>query len=244
MSESLRAELAQMTDNRLAIGVEPGVTGVEDWAAVREALNMASKYRQMTHPVDVHVLGPTLAQYKDSGDPGYLQRSADLRLASIKYPALRRVRHLLLKQITSLVGVEPTPLVLSGLSCEWGVLRKMDQGTLVHWDDLNVEVRGLGAPKLDCQFAFNLFLEAPSGGGEVVLYDSLRGQGLERSRRAFGYADEATAGLESLEYIPARGDLVFFNSRLLHTVRKCAKGERVSCSAFVGLFGGEAVIWS
>lgn len=99
---------------------------------------------------------------------------------------------------------------------------------------------------MTAQLAVNVYLEMPEAGGEIELW-------LRRPTREEDAAIGADDGLPraSLEpprlvFRPGVGDLVIFNSRLIHNVAPGIGGRRVSASCFIGCRGPAAPlsVWS
>ena len=114
-------------------------------------------------------------------------------------------------------------------------------GVKPHQDDIRDEVPACPeASEITAQFGLNLYLSMPESGGELelymmqlppVTYDTLRMSGRD------SYAvDLSRFGEPLIRVRPGPGDLILFNSRLLHAVMPGHGGRtRVTLSAFVGV---------
>ena len=92
--------------------------------------------------------------------------------------------------------------------------------------------------RLDAQIACNVYLNMPDGGGDLHIwtheippeeFDSMRGD-------SYGI-DPKILGEPHLTIQPEQGDLVLFNSRLMHAVAPGKNRPRLSLSCFVGYRG-------
>jgi len=100
---------------------------------------------------------------------------------------------------------------------------------------------------LQAQFACNIYLSVPTEGGELFLwtreiptdeFDAMRGS-------SYGI-DPHVLGQPQIIIQPNAGDLVIFNSRLMHAVTPGKEKPRLSLSCFVGYRGAAAPLtfWS
>ncbi|TXT39015.1 MAG: hypothetical protein FD135_2500 [Comamonadaceae bacterium] len=103
------------------------------------------------------------------------------------------------------------------------------------------------ARSLEAQFACNVYLRMPVDGGDLQVwdqeiapdeFDSLR-------QESYGITPEQL-GPPQLRIQPEPGDLVLFNSRLMHSVTSGSESPRLSLSCFIGYRGPSAPLsfWS
>jgi hypothetical protein len=128
-----------------------------------------------------------------------------------------------------------------------GVAREPNQGFIVHFDDALREFEGnLMDADLVAQFAFNLYLSVPKGGGETVVWRHRWDPSDEAFRRpqSYGYTDHVVGKAESFVLKPEVGQALLFNSRYFHAVRPSADGRRIALGFSVGLStAGELLTW-
>lgn len=126
-----------------------------------------------------------------------------------------------------------------------GLVRQIRTALLhVDWGPLDAPGWEIGG--IDAQLAWNIYLKAPFGGGECVVYNRQWRATDERLKLpdSYGYCDSVVAGAERLHLVPRVGDLVLFNSRNFHEVRATME-ERITISSFVGRKrNGDICLWS
>jgi hypothetical protein len=129
-----------------------------------------------------------------------------------------------------------------------GIVREINFGLQVHFDDMTREYQGrLLDANLTAQFAFNLYLIVPSNGGELVLWRHHWQPSDEelRIQDGYGYQRDVVKYDQSLTLKPHVGEAILFNPRNYHTVLPCHDGRRLSLGFFVGLSDeGGLQVWS
>jgi hypothetical protein len=122
-----------------------------------------------------------------------------------------------------------------------GLFRFFDPGAsaLIHFDYAPYDGRNWAIEKITQQISFNLYLQLPKTGGEIVVYnkqwekekyDKFK---IPQSVASYGYNYDLVKEIEFFEYAPQVGDLYFFNSRNFHEVKK-GDDYRFSMSSFIG----------
>ncbi|WP_214103840.1 2OG-Fe(II)-dependent halogenase WelO5 family protein [Acrocarpospora catenulata] len=127
-----------------------------------------------------------------------------------------------------------------------GMIREINQGARMHFDEVVREFPGLLDEIPVCQLAFNCFLSMPEGGGESVVFRRRWRPSDEGHRDGYGY-DSALAEDQPVAEVRAElGDGVLFDPRNYHLVRPNAgSGRRVTLSFFIGITTrGPLHIWS
>lgn len=132
-----------------------------------------------------------------------------------------------------------------------GVVRIFPQGSqlLPHNDILARDAPGLAlAGELDAQFAANIYLETPSRGGDLQLWDFRPAEEMLRECAAEGSAygaDRDRVGPPALEFAVGTGDLVIIDATRLHAVSVLENGRRIGMSCFLGRRpAGPMIYWS
>ncbi|MEU6074510.1 proline hydroxylase [Micromonospora sp. NPDC047074] len=136
----------------------------------------------------------------------------------------------------------------AGREMHVGIVREIDDGLQVHYDDAVREYRGrLLDTEVVAQLAFNIYLRVPPEGGETVLWRR-RWQPADEDTRVpggYGYHESVVDGTQSLTLRPTLGDGLLFDPRNYHTVRPASGGRRISIGCFVGLTDdGLLALWS
>jgi hypothetical protein len=128
-----------------------------------------------------------------------------------------------------------------------GMIREVNNGGGIHFDDLAREFPGSADHTLVTQLAFNCHLSMPESGGELNVFRRRWEPADEASRGAgYFYPDVLLAGEHFVSVLAGVGDAVIFDPRNYHRIRPGAgAGRRVTLSFFVGIPGtGELVLWS
>ena len=91
------------------------------------------------------------------------------------------------------------------------------------------------AHSLKCQIACNVYLSMPLQGGELWIWNREIGEKEFDAMRGSSYGIEPKLlGEPSIVLKPEAGDMIMFNSRLMHAVSTGNDGPRLSISCFVG----------
>lgn len=132
-----------------------------------------------------------------------------------------------------------------------GLMRIFKPGAFAepHQDNLSWDVSpGHPDGALAYQAAANIYLTMPDTGGELTIWSlSLDYEAYERHRRAgsYGLRDEVLT-CEPVTIRPKVGELIIFNSRLVHAVSPGQGGDRITASCFIGSRGNHSplILWS
>lgn len=132
-----------------------------------------------------------------------------------------------------------------------GLLRVFEAGTraLPHqdhfdWDASKHEI--YEGAYYTSQLAANVYLEVPPRGGELVIWpESLRRVDYENVRHGQYGIDAAQLRSQPIVLVPKIGELIIFNSRMVHAVHESV-GRRVTWSCFIGYRSGREplAVWS
>ncbi|WP_344041976.1 hypothetical protein [Saccharothrix xinjiangensis] len=161
-------------------------------------------------------------------------------------------------------GEDPLPIALSRIERIWGnpvrraavagrtlfagMIREINLGMKLHFDDVIREVPGLLDEMPMCQLAFNVHLAAPRSGGEANVYQRRWRvtDELPENRDTYGYDEKIVLGDARAVVRAEVGDATFFDSRNYHIVRpNTSDDRRVTMSFFMGLTAsGEITVWS
>ncbi|KJZ37065.1 2OG-Fe(II) oxygenase [Pseudomonas fluorescens] len=103
------------------------------------------------------------------------------------------------------------------------------------------------AKSLEAQFACNVYLNMPTEGGALQMWDHDISPDQFDEMRGDSYGiDPALLGTPTLEILPEPGDFIMFNSRCMHSVTPGVADPRLSLSFFVGYRGNASPLtfWS
>lgn len=105
---------------------------------------------------------------------------------------------------------------------------------MTHWD----LKESIVAHSLSTQLAANIYLETAQEGGEIELWSYGYNNQIDYkesmlSSSAYGL-DREKIKKPVLTITPKTGDLILFNARNIHAVRKIKKGTRITSSCFIG----------
>lgn len=141
--------------------------------------------------------------------------------------------------------------ILSGKKMFVGLARIFGSGAsaephqdVLAWDAPDAEeARGLCG-----QLAANIYLKMPREGGELLIWPrSLSYDEYQSMRIPGSYGVHAAAlGCDPVRIRPQEGELILFNSTLVHAVAKSEAGDRITWSCFIGLRGlnQPVIMWS
>jgi L-gamma-glutamyl-L-propargylglycine hydroxylase len=209
-------------------------------AAVRTLdLVLMGRYRPTSYAVSVQRFGPALKEYRAGGriSADYWHHAQQARLTCRHMRDLQRLRETCLEQLSTACEVECVPATSDGRPLYWGILREINHGTLIRWDDVRREYPGdLLGTRITGQLAFSLLLTAPTSGGETCVWRKQPSADDEQHRLEYGYRARVVDGVAAVRIKPEQGTAVLFNSRNFHQVHPCADNEsRLALSFFVGL---------
>lgn len=129
-----------------------------------------------------------------------------------------------------------------------GIIRRIDHGNGIHFDDVDLEWFG-GLDHLPIvQISILICLEAPAAGGEVEVFDHRWDQRDEvhRDRVEYGFIESVVEGDRSIKIKPRPGSVYLFRTDNLHRVFPAEGGHRTTVSWFGGVTSTPAtkfVVW-
>lgn len=192
--------------------------------------------------------GPTLNEYR--GAEGlrsvYWEQARRARSVAEAHNALTVVRAATFDRLQHAWPGGVRPATATGRELFWGIVREINDGALVHWDDVT---REHSPDLLDVspvtQLALNVFLSFPNQGGETLVWRRQWSQADEVHRTGFGYSRVLVEG-DPCTAVRARvGDAVIFNSRNYHAVEPSGGGRRVAFASFLGIDSiDDLLLWS
>ncbi|GGO95583.1 2OG-Fe(II)-dependent halogenase WelO5 family protein [Wenjunlia tyrosinilytica] len=150
------------------------------------------------------------------------------------------------KTLAEVWGDEVRPATSGGRDMFAGMIREINNGARMHFDEVIREFGGVMDQSPIAQIAFNCHLSTPFKGGEAVAYRRRWRPRDEDQRDGYGY-DRALVEGEPAAIIRADlGDAVLFDPRNYHLVEPVeGGGRRVTLSFFIGITGrGPLCLWS
>ncbi|MHC5654027.1 2OG-Fe(II) oxygenase family protein [Stappia sp. ICDLI1TA098] len=167
-------------------------------------------------------------------------------IRDLVYPRMTPLDHfrLLLEEVWT---PGATIQVIEGKKSFVGTCRVIEPGAnmLPHNDRLARMLKD-GNSGLTGQIAVNVYLDMPPEGGELELWLSEPTPEQDRIQATTDGLDRSELDAPRLIVRPANGDLVLFNSQLIHCVSPGVGGRRVTMSCFVGYRGDDKPLtyWS
>jgi hypothetical protein len=106
----------------------------------------------------------------------------------------------------------------------------------IEWDDHTIN-------QPLAQIALNTYIGIPDDGGELALWNfSPSKEFYESAGKAYGIDESLLQRAPDLTIAPSIGELIVFDSRRLHAVRK-GVGTRITCSCFALLFDSKGPLY-
>ena len=193
-------------------------------------------------------LGPVINEFRGDGDVGesYWQKANSTANYWSSRPRAVNLRNTAMELVQSAWQAPVVPASTHGRDLFWGIVREINSGTLIHWDEV---IREYPVDFLDrmpvAQLALNIFLSVPDQGGETAIWRKRWEPKDEIYRTGFGYRSESVREKPRLLVAPKRGDVMLFDSRNFHAVQNSTEGRRIALSFFIGLAGdGNLIVWS
>ncbi len=153
---------------------------------------------------------------------------------------------LAMQRLSAAWGADVLPATSGGRTMFSGMIREINQGAKVHFDEVVREFPGCLDIEPVAQLAFNCYLAMPPAGGESVVYRRRWKPTDENHRDTYGYERSLVEGEPVASVLARKGDGMFFDCRNYHLVRpNIGGGRRVTLSFFVGIQASRPLqIWS
>lgn len=127
-----------------------------------------------------------------------------------------------------------------------GLIRRIEDGTLIHIDFAPVEQNGWEVAEVTHQLAWNLYLRTSGeNDGRTHIYQRQWRPGDDLYREGiYGYNECVVHGSKAVNFLPEVGEVVIFNTRNFHFVEGTS-GERVTVTSALGMLPhNEIIFWS
>ncbi|MBT2208779.1 2OG-Fe(II) oxygenase [Actinomadura sp. NEAU-AAG7] len=212
------------------------------------ALALDSYDRRRVHP-PVARFGPALNDFREGDRPAAAYWTQARRARQVRRAALGRVDPFgaAVAGLTRAWGRPPAPARNQGRPFFAGTLREINDGALVHCDDV---LREYGPHLFDggppiAQLAFNAWISTAPEGGTTRVWRRRWRPGDAPLRKGYGFDERVVAGEQCVEVAMGRGDALLFDSRNFHAVDPSTGGRRLAVAFFLG-FGcrSDLVMWS
>jgi hypothetical protein len=240
---------------RLAVGVVGGVL-IKNFSSRQDCYDiMAALEKCELGAYDEQLITPRIAKLGPAAYDFYGAHKLDERYWQQADEA-NRIRSTLLRgsdpmelavgRLREAWGDEVQPALSDGKPMFAGMIREINQGAKIHFDEITREFPGT-LDKIPASFlTINWYLAMPAGGGETSVFRHRWRPADEQYRDGYGYMEKAVAGEPVATMLPEVGDAAIFDTRNLHLVRPVSgAGRRVTLSFFFGITGqGPLEIWS
>ncbi|MHB0920420.1 MAG: 2OG-Fe(II)-dependent halogenase WelO5 family protein [Thiomonas delicata] len=127
-----------------------------------------------------------------------------------------------------------------------GLVRRIENGTLIHVDFSPAEQPGWEVGRVRHQLAWNLYLRTtPGDGGKTHVFNRQWAPPDDQHRQgSYGYNHCVVQGADEAVFEPELGEIVIFNTRNFHFVEE-THGERVTVTSAIGMLpNNELILWS
>jgi hypothetical protein len=143
-------------------------------------------------------------------------------------------------------GAAVNPATVNGRAVFGGTLREINDGTLIHYDDINREFpNGLFDQPIVAQLAFNVWAAVPDAGGTTTVWRHRWEPPDEQQHEAYGYLPATVECCQHVRLHPRRGDALLFNPANFHAVDPNPGERRIAFAFFLGLTtSGQLIAWS
>jgi len=204
------------------------------------------KYREVEPPIDR--IGCTVFEYDAIGRRDYFadtKRAAEVQdeLFSRTFNPLSMLMSLLSRSTGRRTTIARNG---DGQSYYAGLVRRIEQGTLLHVDYAPAEQNGWEICDIKHQLSWNLYLKVGSiGSGQTTVYQrQWKPEDNRYKERRYGFDHEVIAGSEHAIFQPVVGEVVLFNTRNYHMVDP-SRGIRITVTSAIGETPrGDLILWS
>ncbi|MFE1770619.1 proline hydroxylase [Streptomyces sp. NPDC059008] len=146
-------------------------------------------------------------------------------------------------------GTTVTTATIGGRPAFAGMMREINAGTLLHYDDIHLEYPGgLFDQEIVSELTYNAYLVVPEEGGGTSLWQHRWEASDDVHRQRYGYDPRVVEGCRRVTIAPGHGDALLFNPNHYHRVLPNGpggEGRRITVTFFLGLTpAGDLVAWS
>lgn len=196
----------------------------------------------------INRIGNTVFEYNSISKADYFAKNGELtaqqnRIFHASFNPLERFMNLLRKRTTKNVGI---PTDDAGNPYYAGLIRRIENGTLLHVDYAPGEQPDWEVANIKEQLVWNLYLRvSDKDSGKTHIYDRHWNQSDNINKEGvYGYNRRVVDGAQEAVFSPNVGEVVIFNTRNFHFVEP-TDGERVAFTSAIGRTpNDELVLWS
>ena len=147
-------------------------------------------------------------------------------------------------------GVDFALELTKNKKCFAGIIRLIDRLDLhVDWWPLDGDAWNF--ENISEQISWNVYLQQPREGGELIVYDRLWEEEDEikyrsKNKETYNYDENVITNVDFIKLKPETGDLILVNTKNYHKVLASGSNvSRLTVTSFVGLKAtGELMLWS
>lgn len=222
-------------------------TAEECEALVSQAVEEGFSSYRGVEPV-INRIGNTVFEYNAISKGEYFEKNQHLnkvqnRIFESSFNPLDRFLALLNKSFGRKACVAQN---VTGNSYYAGLIRRIENGTLIHVDYAPGEQPGWEVASIKDQLVWNLYLRVSDPkSGKTHVFDRKWSKADDQHKEGiYGYNPRVVKGADEAVFEPAVGEVVIFNTRNYHFVEP-TEGERVAfTSAIAQTQENELVLWS
>lgn len=201
-------------------------------------------------PTPIVRFGPSLNDYRTAAgglDADRYWRDAEAARVSWQRARLRPDPVALsLARLGTAWGSAISPATIGGRPVFAGTLREINEGTLLHYDDVRREFPcRLFDQETVAQLAFNVWAAVPETGGSTTLWRHRWDPADEQHRYSYGYRPKAVEHCQQVSLRPQLGGALLFNPAHFHEVQANPGQRRIALAFFLALTTtGQLITWS
>lgn len=211
--------------------------------AVKEGF---SSYRGV-EPI-INRIGNTVFEYNSISKPEYFKKNRALRktqerIFAASFDPMQRFMDLLRSRTGKEVGI---PTNADGDPYYAGLIRRIEDGTLLHVDFAPGEQPDWEVAQVSEQLVWNLYLRVSEPeSGKTHIFDRQWDRSDDANKEGiYGYHHRVVDNASEAVFTPTVGEVVIFNTRNFHYVEP-TEGERVAFTSAIGRTRtDELVLWS
>jgi hypothetical protein len=214
-------------------------------AAIDDSL--LGRYDPSNYESVAYRFGPTLNEHRQEGilRVDYWEKAEEARRVWRSQLGHTQIRKDCVKMLSYAWPGIIEPATVSGRELFWGLIREINQGTLIHWDEVTREYpHGLFDHQPSDQLALNVFLSVTANGGETLIWRKRWHPADEAYRVGYGYRPEVLGNEVPLSIKVDKGDAILFDPRNYHAVNKGEYGRRIAFASFIGISNNRLMLWS
>jgi 2OG-Fe(II) oxygenase superfamily len=132
-----------------------------------------------------------------------------------------------------------------------GLVRAMQYESTIHFDYAPHQLQKWWVAESEVQFAVVIYLQMPGTGGELTIYEHQWKESDDKYNKDIdekgpkGFDETVLKNSNSVEIHPQEGDMIIFNSKHFHKVKKIDSDRtRLSINSFMSLKNEKLYLWN